>query len=1112
MPQFIDDAPQQSTPGPKFIDDSSSNQPWRDAGTPAPAGPVPPPPTPHAGYFTRHAGNQSIFSNINPLLGAVMQGINSATNGSSINPTNAGVVHGAVNDVVGPTQSLAHISGIGVPQTDALAQNTSDYFGNNFNKDASGEAMGSIAPFLMSGGSVGGNGVLSGAQRLGNVLKGVGIGGVAAPLLTPEANLNPNDPNDYSNRKKGEAVTGAALGGVMAALPEIYNAGRAGYQAGKNFFNPPIESSGAGTAGEVIGGSALGNPSIRELKRIVTENPITEGDTSATSLAADDLKNVTIAAAKEHGIDLSRGDITNDPLVRAQERGYQGRIGSGGNAFRQQQGQQINQAIGNVGSEVRQNFARQLMDSGSLSLDALEHPSATLQADMQNQYAQNLAIDRAKYGAIDTAIDGAVAKGGVNEVNLEPVKQQILDAIEKNRVSLSHDPELDTKLKALLYNVTNPGADTTIQGVKSAVSQLEGQVEGMKSGQSPNRFSAKVLQDIKTSMDGAADQAGKDLLGPDSHLIDDASDWHKNHVVPFRDSDSGLPQIINGTYPDSATKTFLNAATRDKFAALTDNLGDKGRSALHAQLLNAAQESATVNGKFDPQSWAAYLDKRHDELQHLLSPEDFTHLEGLIHVIQSAPDAGTVAKAPGLLEGGYRTAARTVGGLVGTPAGLPGMAVSTAIEGAGETALNAVQGQRLFHPNIVEKPPTPSVLPEGSTPQGSGSVPPPPPPGPKTTSMGEMAAPGPVAPGRATFQGEAGLQPQQRLEEYVNPMNRAYYGADDTRNSEYIMNQLDAIYATRKQLEAGEALKTPEGKNEYAMLGRARVAMEQELKKTLRMVTSNPEQIDTLGKMAYNASSHGEQARALGMMPTENQPIPETNLGQGNPMNAPGQPDTGLGNQPGFNMTRQKGQDLGAGEFDPLKQRLNNAFEALKSKFRGGEQAPEVQELNKLINIGKRLTPEEETAKAVAQTLSSKYNKINTTGGETVQDLLEDNSSNSPVVSDEAQKKMVDVGIQDYLKRYKPGAETLTDILHGQGALPAKMAPTPFSDADYTKLNPEDSYIVNGKLFTKPPKLKAPNSIPPVVSKPVSSTSLAGTAKMTPEEIEALLNLRPGRK
>lgn len=123
-------------------------------------------------------------------------------------PTPARFAKSVIDPFLGGAQTASRLTGIGNQQIDSAINSISDYYGKNFDESPAGEAAGTMLPMLFSGGTAVAPGALSLAKGGLGFLKGA----VASPFLTPEANIK-ND-EDYSGRKKTEAVIGGLLGSV----------------------------------------------------------------------------------------------------------------------------------------------------------------------------------------------------------------------------------------------------------------------------------------------------------------------------------------------------------------------------------------------------------------------------------------------------------------------------------------------------------------------------------------------------------------------------------------------------------------------------------------------------------------------------------------------------------------------------------------------------------------------------------------------------------------------------------------------------------------------------------------------------------------------------------
>ena len=249
--------------------------------------------------------------------------------------------------------------------------------------------------------------------------------------------------------------------------------------------------------------------------------------------AQDVNQRLTAAAAAEHGVDLSLGDISGDPALRAKEMALEAKSGSGMNEFRARQGAQVRQAIINLGNKQDNNSKntpygflktpdydqtteaappRSLSaqveadkiarESGQIGQNPTEaerlynnigalyanysNPRA-IQLSLQGQHWQNRQISSENYEGIKDAIaDRLNANPQLPKtVNVDPVKKDIADLISENETSPAYDKDLAAKLETWQTNLSREGVDLSYPSVKKSITQMEGTIADL--GQAGNR-------------------------------------------------------------------------------------------------------------------------------------------------------------------------------------------------------------------------------------------------------------------------------------------------------------------------------------------------------------------------------------------------------------------------------------------------------------------------------------------------------------------------------------------------------------------------------------------------------------------------------------------------
>jgi len=575
-----------------------------------------------------------------------------------------------------------------------------------------------------------------------------GLGGLlATPLMTA---MHPTDPNKSFGQSVAENVPStmaqmSLMGGGMDVLGETPRA----YQAGKDMlFKRPAEQIPNGVVASLptvdqIMNHANSNSAItaantgRSMDAPVTISDlqdIAQGNSPVANQAKSYLAKITAASAVEHGkvkpvlnpqtgeatgstttpINLSQADLTGDAVGRLAELKNQGQAGSIGNDIRAEQNQQLQEAITNL-------RASQATGVGSIPTgsDLSSVANHTIKTDLSNQFDAARSNSNALYGKIDSALE---ATGVENKVPTPQTESVLSKAIKDNNNSLGRDPELGRILDEYNNQFSKPDADRSYQATHQAVSKMEGQIGPLLD--KGNRSSARTLQELKGTLDTEADGWAKNQLGASSNLIDEASADYKKNVVPFIDSDTGIPQILSAPYPDEGVRKLLATNRPDMFDTITSQMSPEGRKALQVKLTEAAHEAASVGGELNPQTWAKFMDRHNSSIESLYGrsegPVSLNKIQGLTNLIQRAEESGRVVPqslmgdlASGVSAGGALGTAGALGALGGVgaaPAALGGVPLGM----GAKLGITRNISNNLFRPSVVEellKPlPTPSII------------------------------------------------------------------------------------------------------------------------------------------------------------------------------------------------------------------------------------------------------------------------------------------------------------------------------------------------------------------------------------------------------------------
>ncbi len=724
-----------------------------------------------------------------------------------------------------------------------------------------------------------GNVVKSIAQTvIPGAIHGLGFGTVAgamSPVQNPD-NFLP----EYGKQIATSGAQGAALGGTMAgafgaagAAPDTAKALWRKALGTENVKLPPQITSGE-TVSDVMR-EASKDPDLSQDRTIADIQRRAQGDPAApdTQKAQDAIRRLTYAAAGEHGVDLSLGDLSGDPQLRLKEQALESKPGSIMNQFRAKQGGQLRSTIMSLGTDAdmethgqkfgfesqppvedlrtelsternptldaaiqkaQQDRAAGLIGSNLTEPEIIAKKISNLEANPSNPRAiqlslegqgwQNRQIDSQNHEDINNSITEHL-EANPNKpktVDVNPVIEKIQDLIRQNKKSPAYSSELDSTLNSYLTNLTGGEVkDLSYNNVHHAVSSMERTIADLK--ESGNRNLVSNIQQVKNLLDLQKEKFANQTLADDPEMlrsIRQASDFHKDNVVPYIDPDHGLTQIINGVDPDKAVRSLFTDSSPDQFSRIFDKLDPKGKAAVRAEMIGRTEDSASRMKNFQDinlPSFARYLENRADQVRTAFG-DDHT-LSGLANLIRNTPRAGYQSKLENLfnINSAAGLGAKGLGAIGGYAAGGPvGAGVGTALEMGGELASNRMISNHLTNPKVVpsyistEGPQMGSSLEPGPIRYAADEEPP--------RSVGAAGRPNPqdigkpfqspVANPEFNLQGKAGdkfQNPNQPLAEAQNKYTAAQAETQGARQ-----NLTSAIVAKREgmnQLDAAKAIQ-----------------------------------------------------------------------------------------------------------------------------------------------------------------------------------------------------------------------------------------------------------------------------------------------------------------
>ena len=581
---------------------------------------------------------------------------------------------------------------------------------------------------------------------------GVGLpAGATAALVTP----TPQGESELEHINKTMLMSGglSMLGAtVPQAIMEAPGAARNAIANAKMVSGPKPSLPGEILTGETTHDIMSNLPAQFEGKTIPEIQRVSQGVGPDADAAKSLIQRLNVAGFKENGINYSLHDVSMDPAGRELEQSMEG--GNRVNAHRELQGRQIRQSL--MDHQNRLDNIAQAMpyDSESIGIDkpptnrpldpdiddvhamtpsinqaaeagdkgakyvkglmdSADSNPKMIQASYQSEYWKNRQISNSNYNSFNDYIE---QKSGGSPVDVASTISDLRSAIKKNLNSPSMDENLDALLNKRLENLTKPNVDLSYRGTRSAVSDMETEIEALKAqGKLPE---ARALLKIKNGLDNNITNHVQTVLADDPQALatfGKADKFYKSKVLPFQDPDSGISKLMNGVDADKSVKPFFTDSSPDEFERMFGLLDSKGRAAVRAEMVGRTEDAASRMKNFQDinlPSVARYLENRSDQVATAFGGDH--SISNLANVIRNAPRAGYQSNLNKAISAG------SIQNAIVKPS-----LTSIANRAAAVPITNTLEAMRyptLFEPDLakyarpIEAPPAPTPVPSRTAP------------------------------------------------------------------------------------------------------------------------------------------------------------------------------------------------------------------------------------------------------------------------------------------------------------------------------------------------------------------------------------------------------------
>lgn len=485
--------------------------------------------------------------------------------------TNAGVAKGLSNVVVAPAQLASHLTG-GASAIDATANAIDNYYRGNFDQSKSGEMLGEALPFFLTAGASEAaqvpGAINKGAKALQyakGVLKGAGVGAVAAPTLTPETNIQ--NEADYWNRKKQEMESGAKFGGALAAsIPVAKWLG----SKGANLL--------AGTKlGDLLGIKTQVNPKYAgapELSKELDEAGIahTVGDITSdpkilsqeAAMARRDPRMMDLRVKQNQEATAYAEKVLSDLKNAVREEGWGSladvQAAVDANGKRSKEAMALLTAIENSGDD----WKRIAQTSGKLKLFVEK-----LKADQLFDTATAIAN---QYGAVPTNATLRTSKTAINRLENE------IGADSPNAPYMIKD----------IVNKLESGNTYTFGELRQLRSRLNNKISNLTDSRAvapPLDVELNAYKDVVKAVEADLDKFAKSHSSGLRNSWAKATEHYKTSVVPYKDAEIG--KILADQDPLALGRLFQG---KDSYAQqrMYGLIGPKGQAAVRSGIIEDA--------------------------------------------------------------------------------------------------------------------------------------------------------------------------------------------------------------------------------------------------------------------------------------------------------------------------------------------------------------------------------------------------------------------------------------------------------------------------------------------------------------------------------------------
>jgi hypothetical protein len=371
---------------------------------------------------------------------------------------------------------------------------------------------------------------------------------------------------------------------------------------------------GAGPVGQAVAGMVGGMV------------PVTPGIVTAQRAARNAERQGLRELSSKHGIPLSQGDISKNPIIRKTETALENVPYAGMTTFRKEQAGAAEQA------------ANRLLDRAADKLDDAGDWGRILQSSLKGKAKFVKDAAAKKYDRVAQLADplGPVPTTRMNQTARELLGEEMLK------------PEAyqDAGFISLLRKyATEPGVNfSTTRAIRSDLGDL---ISDAYRGRNAivGEKGAGALQKLKGALEDDMKQFATSRNPKVAAAWKDADRYYRETVVPFKDS--ALARAAKSSTPDEIYRTFIQRGKGDRAMNFYKALDQQGRDAVRYGMVKEAIDKATREGApFSPAKFATSLENIDAATGVFFKGKNKDMLDGLVKLMRHAERGGQVLENP----------------------------------------------------------------------------------------------------------------------------------------------------------------------------------------------------------------------------------------------------------------------------------------------------------------------------------------------------------------------------------------------------------------------------------------------------------------------------------